>query len=72
MGVWEEGAYDCNSSGAWSDENTFSIMAQITDTYFGCINVHISFVNDQATMLIARNGQYVLDGISGYMIANKE
>ncbi len=72
MGIWEDGEYDCNSSGAWSAEDTFSIMAQITDTYFGCVNIHISFFNDQATMLLKRSGQYVLDGIDGYMIANRE
>ena len=72
MGVWEEGEYDCNSSAAWSDENTFSIMAQITDTYFGCVNVHICFFNEGATVYLNRSGQYVLDGINGYMVAIKE
>lgn len=72
MGVWEEGEYDCNSSAAWSDENTFSIMAQITDTYFGCVNVHIFFLNEGATVYLNRSGQYVLDGLNGYMTAIKE
>ena len=72
MGIYEDGRYDCNSSAAWISENDFSIMAQVTDTYFGCLNVHISFSADEATMLVRRSGQYVFEDINGFMIARKE
>lgn len=72
MGVDEVGDYDCNVSGAWVSEDTFSVMAQITDTYFGCMNIHIAFSQDEATMLIKRSGQYVFNDIGGFMIAKRE
>ena len=69
MGIYEEGKYDCNVSSAWINENSFSTMVQVTDTYFGCMNIQISFQDDQATMLIRRSGQYVFPDIDGFMIA---
>ncbi len=72
MGVNEIGKYDCNVSGAWVSEDTFAVMAQITDTYFGCMNIHIAFSQDEATMLIKRSGQYVFSDIDGFMVAKGE
>ena len=72
MGIYEDGKYDCNVSAAWVSGTDFSLMAQITDTYFGCLNVHISFSADEATMLVRRSGQYVFEDINGFMIARKE
>ena len=68
MGKTEPGMYDCAVSAAWVDENTFSILAHVIDTYFGCLNVHISFKDSRATLLMRRSGQYVFEGIDGFVI----
>ncbi len=72
MGKNEEGELNCAISGAWVEENTFSIMVQVIDTYFGCLNIHISFKDDYATLRFARSGQYVFEGISGYVIGKAD
>ena len=72
MGIFEEGKYKVNSSGAWVSPDTFGILAQVTDTYFGAMTVNIAFKNDMASIVIQRSGQYVLTDIGGFMIAEKE
>ena len=72
MGKNEQGEYDCAVSAAWVDEHTFSVMAQVIDTYFGCLNVHIGFKDCRATVLLKNSGQYVFDGVDGYIIASAE
>lgn len=72
MGKNEPGEYDCAVSAAWVDGHTFSVMAQVIDTYFGCLNIHIGFVGKEATMLFRKSGQYVFDGMEGYVIARQE
>lgn len=72
MGENEKGEFKCASSGAWVTEDTFAIKLQVIDTYFGCLNVHISFKDERATMSFEKNGQYVFDGIGGYVIGKQE
>ena len=72
MGKNEEGAFTAYSSGAWTEENKFSIKAQIIDNYFGQIVVHLYFKGDDLSMVIRKSGQYVLDGFAGYAIGHKE
>lgn len=72
MGFVEEGMYDCAVSAAWTEENTFAIQAQVIDTYFGCLNVHICYRDDQATLLMRKSGQYVFDGVDGFAIGTAE
>lgn len=72
MGRNEPGKYDCAVSAAWADANTFSVMAQVIDTYFGCLNVHIGFQNDRATILFKKSGQYVFEGMDGSAICVKD
>lgn len=67
MGIYEEGEYDCASSAAWTDEHTLAIKTQVIDTYFGCLNIYISFKDDRVSMYITRSGQYVFEGIEGYV-----
>ena len=68
MGKNEPGMYDCAISASWVDRTTFAIQAQVIDTYFGCLNVHISFKDSRATLQMQGSGQYVFDGIRGYAI----
>jgi CubicO group peptidase (beta-lactamase class C family) len=72
MGIYEKGKYDCNVSAGWVSDDTFAIMAQVTDTYFGCLTVHIAFAGEEASMRINRSGQYVFEDIDGFLIAEKE
>ena len=72
MGVFEDGEYDCAVSAAWADEHTLSIKAQVIDTYFGCLRVYISFADDRAVVKMVRSGQYVFDGMEGYVIGIKK
>ena len=69
MGKNEPGEYDCAVSAAWVDEKTISVMAQVIDTYFGCLNIHIGFKDNRATVLLKKSGQYVFDGMEGSFIA---
>jgi len=69
MGIDETGEYFCQSSGAWIDKNTFCVKIQVIDTYFGCLNILISFKDKRATFCIKKTGQYVFDGYEGYAIA---
>lgn len=72
MGVDEAGKYHCNASAAWVDEQTIAILAHVTDTYFGTLTVRISFAQDEATVFMRRSGQYVFDGIDGFLIAESK
>ncbi|MBQ4630775.1 MAG: serine hydrolase [Clostridia bacterium] len=72
MGENEDGVFKCASSGAWVDENTFAIMLQVIDTYFGCLNINIAFKDSRSTMLLQKSGQYVFEGINGYIIGKSE
>ena len=71
MGLDEVGAYDGFTSAAWTDERTFSLMAQVTDTYFGSLCVHVGFDGEEASVHIVGSGQYVFGGIGGSFIARK-
>jgi len=68
MGEYVEGEYSCANSGAWADDNTFTICIQVIDQYFGCMQISISFKDNFATLFFARSGQYVFEGIEGYVI----
>ena len=72
MGRNEPGEYDCAVSAAWADETTFSVMVQVIDTYFGCLNVHIGFQQNRATLMFSKSGQYVFEGIEGSVICLKD
>lgn len=72
MGKNEPGEYDCAVSAAWVDDKTFAIKAQVIDTYFGCLNIHIGFKDSRASMLFKKSGQYVFDGIEGLLIASAD
>lgn len=72
MGIFEDGEYDCNVSAAWVEEDTFAVLAQVTDTYFGSLVVHVAFAGDEASLSMVRSGQYVFEGISGFMVAKKD
>ena len=72
MGIYEDGAYNCNASGGWVSDDTHAILVQVTDTYFGTLTVHIAFLGDKASLRIERSGQYVFEGIGGYLIAEME
>ena len=71
MGKNEVGEYECASSSAWVDEYTFAIKLQVIDTYFGGLYILISFKDSRATMHLSKSGQYVFDGIGGYVICHK-
>ena len=68
MGIYEEGEYDVNSSAGWVEDKTFAILAQVTDTYFGLLAVHIAFDGDKANMVMKRSGQYVFEDIDGFAV----
>ena len=68
MGIYEEGEYDVNSSAGWVEDKTFAILAQVTDTYFGLLAVHIAFDGDVANMVMRRSGQYVFEDIDGFAV----
>ena len=53
------------------DRNLQTVQAVI-DTYFGCLNVHVGFGEDCATLLFKKSGQYVFDGIEGNVICFKD
>lgn len=69
MGINEKGKYKCAVSGAWAEENTFVILLQVIDTYLGGLNIRISFKDKRASVHFSKNGQYVFDGIGGYLVA---
>lgn len=71
MGIYEEGKYRTAASGAWVDKGHFVIRAQVIDTYFGCLSVHISYKDDRATVQFARYGQYVFEGMDGYAVCHR-
>ena len=64
------GTYKCLTSAAWVSENTFVIKCQITDTYFGCLNIHLSFKDTRVTVLFKKSGQYILDEYQGYTMGH--
>ena len=71
MGIYEDGEYDCNVSGGWVSDDTFAILAHVTDTYFGSLTVHVSFLGKEASLFIQRSGQYVFEDIGGFLIAEQ-
>lgn len=71
MGDIGEGHYECATSAAWVMDNHLVIKAQITDTYFGCLNIHFVFKDDKVQLLMKKSGQYILDGFEGYANGKK-
>ncbi len=71
MGVYEEGKYKCANSGAWVEENTFVLKVQVIDTYFGKLQITVNFSGENANLYAFKRGQYVFDGIDGYVIAKQ-
>ena len=45
------------------------ILLQVIDTYFGKLHIVIGFGDGEASMHITKCGQYVFDGIDGYVLA---
>ena len=72
MGFREEGEYDCANSGAWVEENQFSIMTQVIDTYFGGLYISIGFKDDRASFVMRNSGQYVFNNADGFAIGRAE
>lgn len=72
MGKTEVGKYHCASSGAWQEENVFSIKTHVIDAFLGCLNVHMAFKDKRVTVFMHKSGQYVFDGIGGYAIGKAE
>ena len=68
MGFREEGTYDCANSGAWVEENQFTIMTQVIDTYFGGLYISIGFKDDRASFVMRNSGQYVFNNADGFAI----
>ena len=68
MGEYVEGAYDAAISGAWVEEQSFMIKAQVIDTYFGAACAFLEFKGDEVTLFLNRSGQYVFDGMVGFVI----
>lgn len=71
MGAYEEGAYDAAVSGAWVEKETFAVMAQVIDTYFGAACAYLSFKGEEATLSLTRSGQYVFEDVEGFVIGKK-
>ena len=69
MGVYETGKYNCACSGAWVEDNTFVIKVQVIDTYFGKLQLTVNFNGENANLYAFKRGQYVFDGIDGYVMA---
>jgi len=69
MGVDVCGTYSCATSGAFIDENTLAIKVQVIDTYFGKLQITLHFNNNEANLYMHKCGQYVFDGIGGYVLA---
>ena len=72
MGFREEGEYDCANSGAWVEENQFSIMTQVIDTYFGGLYISIGFKDNRASFCMRNSGQYVFNNADGFAIGKSE
>ncbi|MBO5755223.1 MAG: serine hydrolase [Clostridia bacterium] len=68
MGVFVEGAYDAAISGAWVEEHSFMIKAHVIDTYFGAACAFLDFKDDRVSLYLTRSGQYVFDGMTGFVI----
>ena len=72
MGVNVDGAYRCASYAAVIDQNILSIKVQVIDTYFGKLLISVHFNQKEANVFIQKHGQYVFDGIGGYVLAKSE
>jgi len=72
MGCTVPGEYDCAVSAAWADTNVFAIQLQVIDTYFGRLEIHFSFRDTMVSMHLKRGGQYIFEGMDGYVIGTAE
>ena len=72
MGEYVEGAYNAAISGAWVEEHSFMIKAHVIDTYFGAACAFLDFKGDRATLYLTRSGQYVFEGMTGYVIGEAQ
>jgi len=72
MGIWSDGKYHCVASAGFVREDTLAIKLQVIDTYFGKLQITIAFDGDEANLYIKKHGQYVFDGIEGYVFAKAE
>lgn len=58
--------YRCISSGAWSNETTLHIKADIIDDYFGNLNIIAVFKNDEISIYMEPHAEWFLSEYSGF------
>lgn len=58
--------YKCASSAAWEGENNLVITVQIIDTYFGNINMHFGFKDNEVGVFMIKTAEDFLDEYQGY------
>ena len=62
--VYEDGAYDCATSGEWVNDNTLRICARVIDTYIGKWVLSIGFSENSISFRSANHSQRILDNLS--------
>jgi hypothetical protein len=72
MGVNVEGKYTCAVSAGFVREDILAIKLQVIDTYFGKLQISAHFNDNEANIFVQKHGQYVFDGIEGYILAKAD
>lgn len=64
--------YDCAASFAWVEPAKLAVFVQITDEYFGYLNMVIGFQGEKACIAMKKNGENFLDEYTGFVTAHRK
>lgn len=64
--------YKCASSAAWTENNKLFIKVQIIDTYFGTLNITLSFRDDLLGVQMNKCAEDFLDTYQGYATGKRQ
>ena len=70
--VYEDGAYDCATSGEWASENILRICARVIDTYIGKWVLSVGFTDKGISFHSAKHAQRILDNLSFTSLGKSE
>lgn len=60
------GRYKCATSAAWTSQNTLFIKVQIIDKYFGNLNMHFAFKNNEIGVRMEKAAEDFLNSYQGF------
>jgi hypothetical protein len=58
--------YECLSSAAWVDEQTFNLEVYITDIHLGGLRISFAFKGEEIGVFMTKQAEFFMDEYSGF------